>query len=136
MNEQKQCDCGKKCTKIHIMATNEIMYSCPGSKSNSTRKLRIGEVDPLNVFCKFKEFVSVGPNRVAPPIESFIYTHKPQNNKNNIKYLVRYFLEFKKHITFQEIELNCKSYGIGIFDDNKETMYEFTQRVLLEFSKL
>ena len=133
VDNNRKCNCNKKCLITHHMTINSFVYSCAGIQDKKVKRNKIYVPDVNTFFCEFKEVELVGP------VDDNDYIPKKKNkvkiikDKDKIKPIMNSFLSTKKYILFQEIELLCKNNDISIYDPEIETMYEFTQRVLQEF---
>jgi hypothetical protein len=136
MNTTIKCTCGKKALMTHIFSTNKLSYRCAGIPDKKVKRKKIDDPDANTFFCKFYTEASFGPEPVFLDKPKKINIKPVTTDADLIVPLINYFLKIKKFITFQEIELYCKKYNIPVYDNHSETMYEFTQRVLLYFETI
>lgn len=125
----KKCDCNLEAFTYLNISTGTRHYQCP-----LNRYTRInGVLTPTNDDpCDYHELVEGNfiplIDRIEPTITSIKV--KKETTKEKIRRLIKFFLEKKLYVTFQEIDLLCKEINIEKFNYKKESVYEYTQRVL------
>jgi hypothetical protein len=125
----KNCHCNKECfVYTHY---DKIIYKCDKTdfifSEEDSRELIENPEKPCDFYeesysGKIISFMEFPSKKVFPVLP-------PPNPIKCLENLVNYFLLEKLHKTFQEIEELCVKLDIPLFDNKKETMYQFTQRI-------
>lgn len=136
-----KCGCNKECTVFHDLGTNSMIYSCKGTRHPKANKKILYDEEFPSIFCEFKKIIKPdNPSTYLEPEKSYNpdkYVPIVPKNKNLwIIPTVQFFLDNKLPLTFRELEIHCKQHNVDQYDETKETMYEYTQRIKKEFLRL
>ena len=132
----KTCHCKEKPFTYQNATTGQRIYICNKTNIIFDEKKK-KEVENLNnPPCDYKEIIQEhNPtfnifNEQKKQKKQRTQLKKKNTNKNEeIKRLVNSFLHNKYWSTFQEIEILCNELNIEIYNEKKESIYEFTQRI-------
>ena len=124
----KKCNCGKNSFTYLNTFNGKRIYKCNKTKfllhDDSNTKFYENKKNPP---CDFFEEVQIYHPKFTKQQQT---KEKQQQTKEKLKTKVSYFLKDKYYSTFQEIEILCKKINIPIYNNENETIYEFTQRII------
>jgi len=138
----KKCNCGKNSFTYLNTFNGKRIYKCNKTKfllhDDSNTKFYENKKNPPCDFFeevqiyhpKFTKQQQTKEKQQQTKEKQQQTKEKQQQTKEKLKTKVSYFLKDKYYSTFQEIEILCKKINIPIYNNENETIYEFTQRII------